>query len=98
MIAELEENSAVRLLLAGPSEEEHQAACERARALLGAIDATVRPLAALRATLLLVRCLAELHRDEEARTTLAPAAARCAELGLTRLPTDEGPEIPRLLG
>ena len=98
MIAEIEEDSAVRLLLTGPSDEERQAACARAGALLEGIDATRRPLAALRATLLLARCLAALHRDEEARTTLAPAAARCAELGLTRLPTDEGQEMRRLLG
>jgi serine/threonine-protein kinase PknK len=97
MIAEIEEDSAVRLLLTSPSDEERDAACARAGALLEGIDATRRPLAALRATLLLVRCLATLHRDEEARTTLAPAAARCTELGLTRLPTDAGPEIQRLL-
>ena len=97
MIAEIEEDSAVRLLLTGPSDEERDAACARAGALLEGIDATRRPLAALRATLLLARCLATLHRDEEARTTLAPAAARCTELGLTQLPTDAGPEIQRLL-
>lgn len=98
MIAEIEEDAAVRLLLAGPSDDERRAASARAGALLRAIDSTRRPLAALRATLLLVRCLATLRRDEEARTVLAPAAARCAELGLTRLLTDEGPEIRRLFG
>jgi hypothetical protein len=43
------------------------------------------------------RRLATLHRDEEAYTPLAPASARCTELGLTRLPTDAGPEIQQLL-
>jgi serine/threonine-protein kinase PknK len=98
MIAEIEEDTAVRLLLAGPSDKERQAACARAGALLGAIDATRRPLAALRATLLLVRCLAALHREDEARATLAPPAARCGELGLTRLLADEEQEMRRLLG
>jgi len=97
MIAEINEDSAVRLLLASPSDEERAAACPRAGALLEGIDATRRPLAELRATLLLARCLATLHRDEEACNTLAPASARCTELGLTRLPTDAGPEIQQLL-
>jgi hypothetical protein len=66
MIAEIEEDSAVQLLLAGPFDEQRDAACARAGALLEGIDAQRRPLAALRATLLLAQCLATLHRDEEA--------------------------------
>lgn len=97
-VAEIEEDSAVRLLLAGPSDGEHEEACSRATALMEAIDGTQRPLAALRAQLLLAGCLATLRRDEEALTTLAPAAARCAELGLHRLLADEGPQARRLLG
>jgi len=95
-VAEIEEDSAVRLLLAGSSSD-GELACTRATALVGAIDATRRPLAALRATLLLTGCLAALHRDDEARTMLAPAAARCAELGLARLLADEAPQAQRLL-
>jgi serine/threonine-protein kinase PknK len=93
-IAEIEEDSAVRLLLA---DGECAAACARATALVGAIDAGRRPLAALRAQVLLAGSLATLNRDAEARTTLAPAAARCAELGLARLMADEGPQVRRLL-
>ena len=92
-IAEIEEDSAIRMLLTGPSDGEREAACARAADLVEAIDAVRRPLAALRATLLLAGCLAAAHRDVEARSTLAPAAARCAELGLTRLLADEDPRV-----
>ena len=94
--AEIEEDSAIRLLL-GSSDGDREAACTRAAALVGAIDAGRRPLAAMRANLLLAGCLATLHRDDEARTVLLPAAARCAELGLRRLLADEGPQARRLL-
>jgi serine/threonine-protein kinase PknK len=96
-IAEIAEDSAIRLLLTDSSDGDREAACARAAALVEAIDATRRPLAALRATLLLAGCLAAAHRDADARTTLAPAVARCTELGLTRLPTDECPQAGRPL-
>ncbi|MGI5128217.1 protein kinase domain-containing protein [Pseudonocardia sp. CA-107938] len=92
-VAEIDEDSAVRLLLDG----DRETACRRAAALVEGIDGGRRPLAALRANLLLAGCLAALHRDEEARAALAPAAARCAELGLHRLVADEAPHAVRLL-
>ncbi|WP_232666690.1 serine/threonine-protein kinase [Pseudonocardia sp. TRM90224] len=55
-IALIEEDSAVRLLLAGASATEREAARTRAAALVDAIDAARRPLTALRANLLLAEC------------------------------------------
>ena len=53
IIAELDEESAVRLLLASGSADEQEQAWRRATQLLAGMDARRRPLAALRAELLL---------------------------------------------
>jgi hypothetical protein len=84
--AELDENTAVRLLLASETPDGRAEACERARVLAEGIDPVRRPLAALRARLLLGAALAATGRDREADAELA--AARCEELGLTRLLLD----------
>lgn len=84
LTAEIDEDSAVRLMLA----EQPDAAYERARNLVRAIDDERRPLAALRANLLLVETLAALGRTDEAQTTLASTAATCDEVGLSGLLLD----------
>jgi serine/threonine-protein kinase PknK len=83
--AEIDEDSAVRLLLASPAVADREQAYQRAHQLLDGIDGARRPLAELRATLLLVKCLAALDRIDEAKRLLAPAAATCTRLGLAGL-------------
>jgi serine/threonine-protein kinase PknK len=84
--AELDEDSAVHLLLASGSAEEDQQACRRATELLAGIDAARRPLAALRAQLLLAETLARTGKSAD--TNIADVARRCQEIGLSRMPID----------
>ncbi len=90
MTAELDEDSAVRLLSASDSADDHEQACRRAADLAAAIDAERRPLAALQAQLLRIETLTTTGRKASARDELAPVAAQCAELGLSRLLVDAG--------
>jgi len=90
MTAELDEGSAVRLLSASDSADDHEQACRRAADLAAAIDAECRPLAALQARVLNVETLTAVGREADARDELAPVAAQCAELGLSRLLVDAG--------
>jgi ATP/maltotriose-dependent transcriptional regulator MalT len=86
--AELDEDSAVHLLLASGSAEEHEQASRRATELLAGIDAARRPLAALRAELLLAETLARTGKSAD--TKIPAAARRCQEIGLPRLLVDAG--------
>jgi ATP/maltotriose-dependent transcriptional regulator MalT len=90
MTAELDEDSGIRLLCAGDSDEDHQQACLRARNLLAGADGEHRPLAALTARLLLAETLTATGRLEDASVVSPDAAARCAAVGLSRLPVDAG--------
>jgi serine/threonine-protein kinase PknK len=90
MTAELDEDSAVRLLSASDSPDERAQACQRARNVVEAIDSERRPWAALRAQLLLVETLTVAGQVAEADAAAAPVIARCSELGLWRLLTDAG--------
>jgi ATP/maltotriose-dependent transcriptional regulator MalT/serine/threonine protein kinase len=92
MTAELDENSGIRLLSASGSDGDHEQARRRAADLLAGIDATRRPLAALTAQLLLVETLRATGRADEAEAALAGVAARCTQLGLSRLLLDAGLE------
>jgi len=86
--AELDEDSAVLLLVAGDSAEERDQACQRASELLAGIDEMRRPWAALRARLLLVETLARAGRSAQAET--AAALRQCEAAGLPRLVVDAG--------
>jgi ATP/maltotriose-dependent transcriptional regulator MalT len=86
--AELDEDSAVRLLLASGSAEEHEQACQRASGLLAGIHAARRPLAALRAQLLHAQTLTRTKRPADA--TVPAVARRCEEIRLPRLLIDAG--------
>jgi len=90
MTAELDEDSGIRLLCAGDSDEDHQQACLRARDLLAGADGEHRPLAALTARLLLAETLTAAGRLHDAAVVSSDAAARCAAVGLSRLPVDAG--------
>ena len=85
--AELDEDSAVRLLLASGLADEQEQAWRRATQLLAGMDARRRPLAALRAELLLAESCS--HTGRSADPTI-PAVARCREIGLPRLLVDAG--------
>ena len=90
MTAELHEDSAIRLLAASESADDHTQACRRAGELCAAIDGGRRPLAALQAQVLYVETLTAVGRAAQAREELVPVAAKCAELGLPRLLIDAG--------
>ena len=90
MTAELDEDSGTRLLSASDSAADREQACRRAADLAAGIDGERRPLSALQAQLLLAETLTAAGRTAQARKELAPAAAKCAELGLSRLLVDAG--------
>ena len=86
--AELDEDSAVRLLLASGSAQEQDEACRRASELLAGIDAARRPLAGLRAQLLLAETLVRIGRSAD--PVIPALTRRCQETGLPRLAVDAG--------
>ena len=88
IIAELDEESAVRLLLASGSADEQEQAWRRATQLLAGMDARRRPLAALRAELLLAEICSRTRRSAD--PTIPAVARRCREIGLPRLLVDAG--------
>jgi len=90
LTAELDENSAVRLLAASDSPDDQGQACRRAADLATGIDGRRRPLAALQAELLLIETLTATGRVAEARAGALHVSARCAEVGLPHLLVDAG--------
>ncbi|MFI7529285.1 protein kinase [Nocardia salmonicida] len=84
-IDEFDEDSAIRLLLAT---DQLRSAIERAENSVAGTDAQRRPLAALRAGLLLGSALRRADRTAEADRILTPLIRRCDRLGLVRLPAD----------
>ena len=90
LTAELDEDSAVRLLAASDSPDDQGQACRRAADLATGIDGRRRPLAALQAELLLIETLTATGRVAEARAGALHVSARCAEVGLPRLLVDAG--------
>ena len=88
IIAELDEESAVRLLLASGSADEQDQAWRRATQLLAGMDARRRPLAALRAELLLAESCSRTGRSAD--PTIPAVARRCRDIGLPRLLVDAG--------
>ena len=94
--AEYREDSQIRLLLIDGTPSALATACARARARLEHVDQGKRPRAHLHATVQLALCLAAAGNTDEAQHVLAPALRTCAALGLSRLLTDEGPQMLRL--
>jgi ATP/maltotriose-dependent transcriptional regulator MalT len=88
--AELDENSGIRLLSVSDSADDREQACRRAADLLAGIDGERRPLAALSAQLLLAETLTATGRTDDANAISPGIAARCEELGLSRLIVDAG--------
>ncbi|MDT5225420.1 MAG: serine/threonine-protein kinase PknK [Mycobacterium sp.] len=88
--AELDEDSGIRLLAASDSAADRELAWQRAADLAAGIDGERRPLAALQAQLLRIETLAAAGRTAHAQEELTRVAAKCAELGLSRLLVDAG--------
>lgn len=90
LTAELDEDSAVRLLSASDSADDHEEACQRSAALIAGIDGERRPMSALQARLLNIQTLRAAGRAADARNEQALVVAKCAERGLLRLLVDAG--------
>lgn len=95
--AEKTEEAAIRALLAVSTTDTRNAACRRARALAGSIDATTRPRAELDARLLLAECLAASGSLAEAEELLLPILDRCARLGLVQPVLDAGSGVQHIV-
>ncbi|WP_216895982.1 serine/threonine-protein kinase [Nocardia alni] len=96
-IAELEQEAAIRLLLARHTAAAADEACTRADRMMRQIRSQHRPLALLRAQLLHSCCLWAAGRRDEAKHTLQPALSRCADHGLPQLAADAGPQITEII-
>jgi serine/threonine-protein kinase PknK len=88
MTAELDEDSGIRLLSSSSDADDRQLACRRAASLLAGIDPKQRPLAALRAQLLVAETLSAAGRAADARNELGPVCALCEQHGLPQLLVD----------
>jgi serine/threonine-protein kinase PknK len=95
-IAELEQDSAIRLLLAEHSPAATEAACARAARMVRAIGPQHRPFALTRAQLLYACCLWRAGRHYDAKTILTQIVSLCTEHGLTRFLADGGPQITEI--
>ncbi|WP_433191873.1 protein kinase domain-containing protein [Nocardia sp. CA-107356] len=92
-VAELAQDSAIRLLLARRTPATARSATDRAAQLLHEIDQQPRPWAALHARLLYGCCLVASEHTAQAIEQATPALAQCARLGLVRVVVDSGPSI-----
>jgi serine/threonine-protein kinase PknK len=88
MTAELDEDSGIRLLSSSDDADDRQLACRRAVSLLAGIDPKQRPLAALRAQLLVAETLSAAGRATDARDELGSVRALCDQHGLPQLLVD----------
>ncbi|MCX4095689.1 serine/threonine-protein kinase [Nocardia sp. alder85J] len=88
--AELEQDAAVRLLLAERTPVASRSSIERSGKLFEQIRQQKRPRALLQAQLLYGSCLVAGGRTPESIDLLTPALSRCAELGLVRFAVDAG--------
>jgi ATP/maltotriose-dependent transcriptional regulator MalT len=88
MTAELDEDSGIRLLSSSSDADDRELACRRAASLLTGIDPKQRPMAALRAQLLVAETLSASGRATDARNELGPVRALCDQHGLPQLLVD----------
>ncbi|MFX0581214.1 protein kinase domain-containing protein [Nocardia nepalensis] len=95
--AELQQDTAIRLLRAEHSPMATDEACTRAERLVREISVDNRPLALTSAELLWAATLSEAGRLNEAIAVATPALVRCAEQGLIRYVADEGLPMRRIL-
>jgi ATP/maltotriose-dependent transcriptional regulator MalT len=88
MTAELDEDSGIRLLSSSGAADDRELACARAASLLAGIDPEQRPLAALRAQLLVAETLSAAGRATEAGNEAGRVRALCDQHGLPQLLLD----------
>ncbi|MCX4095567.1 serine/threonine-protein kinase [Nocardia sp. alder85J] len=97
-IAELDQDSAIRMWLAEGSPESNRRAIEAAERMFQEIRRQSRPRALVQAQLLSGTCLVAGGRTEEAIDRMVPALAQCGRLGLVRFAIDSsGPGLAGLL-
>lgn len=90
---ELQQDSAIRLLLAEGGRPERDEALARAQCLVRAIETQPRPRALLQAHLLHAACLGAAGQTAAAAAELTPALARCADQGLLGFIRDAPPAL-----
>ncbi|WP_019930830.1 serine/threonine-protein kinase [Nocardia sp. BMG111209] len=95
--AELDEDSAIRLLLAAGTPADIETAARRAESVVREIATQYRPRALLEARLRYACCRWAAGACEEAKEIVRPALSLCAELGVPRLVRDGGPGIEAVL-
>ncbi|MFE5704939.1 protein kinase [Rhodococcus koreensis] len=91
--AQLEDATAITLLLDRRSSQATATACMWADEWVQRIDGRGRHRALLQANRLRVSCLAAAGRKVEARQVLASIAAQCADHGMIRYLPDGGPDV-----
>ncbi|MDF3306757.1 protein kinase [Rhodococcus sp. T2V] len=95
--AELNEDSAIRRLLASGDPGDAALAHRRAEQLVARATALHRPRATLRASLLHVVTTRRVRGEHDALAALVPLVAQCSRLGLIRPLCDEGPDLTQLV-
>ncbi|MEN0138521.1 MAG: protein kinase [Rhodococcus sp. (in: high G+C Gram-positive bacteria)] len=97
LVAQIEEATAIRLLLATGSQANIELACTWAQEWTDRLAGTGRNRAHLLAERLRVACLAAAGREDEAKPALASIASICAARGLLRVLPDGGPFVVALI-
>lgn len=96
VIAQAEEETAIRLLLADDAQDP-DLACRWARAWVDRLDGTRRRRALLQARRLHALCLAAADRQEEAAREVAIVLRTCDEAGMVRFAADGGGGIAEVV-
>ncbi|BAH50364.1 serine/threonine-protein kinase [Rhodococcus opacus] len=97
IVAQVEEATAVRMLLATGSPANIESAYAWAQEWTDRLAGTGRNRAHLLAERLRVACLAAAGREDEAKQALASIASICAARGLLRILPDGGPSVVALI-
>ncbi|MRH90923.1 protein kinase [Nocardia sp. SYP-A9097] len=97
MTSELEQDSAIRLLLAESTLGAAESACARAESMIHEIGTQNRPRALLQAQLTHIACLAAAGRQAEAILAIGPVLAQCAEHDLPQFVVDSGWQLAPII-
>jgi serine/threonine-protein kinase PknK len=91
--ADLEDETAITLLIRGDDPQQIRSASEWADARMSALEGTGRKLAQLHAARLRVSCLWAAGRNDDAEAALLPVAVECERNGLIRFLLDGGSDV-----
>jgi ATP/maltotriose-dependent transcriptional regulator MalT len=98
IIAQLQEETAIRVLIADSGVgEHHDVACEWAQEWVDRLQGRGRDRALLRAQRTLADCLWAAGQNVEAKHVFGTVLARCADLGMVRFPLDGGERLVSLI-